>query len=80
MTQAQFRESLPQLEEELELILYYLESENPEERQIAEETLADFLPRLETKIDGYIKAIKWRENLAKFQLEEAKRCQSLARI
>ncbi len=71
-------ESLPQLEEELTLILQYLDSENPSERQVAEETFQDFLPRLESKIDAYIEVIKWREALAEYQESEAKRINALA--
>ena len=78
MKPTQTQESLPQLEEELDLILYHLDSEDPEEKELAEDIFSEFLPRLENKIDGYIKAIKWRENLAKFQREEAKRLQALA--
>ncbi len=71
-------ESLPQMEEELELILAHLDSDNPEERQIAEEIFNEFLPRLESKIDGYIKVIKWRESLIEYQENEAKRIKDLA--
>ncbi|EAZ88615.1 siphovirus Gp157 family protein [Crocosphaera chwakensis] len=71
-------ESLPQLEEELELILAYLDSDNPEERKVAEEIFNDFLPRLESKIDAYIKVIKWRESLIEYQENEAKRISDLA--
>ncbi|MEA5537051.1 siphovirus Gp157 family protein [Crocosphaera sp. XPORK-15E] len=71
-------ESLPQLEEELELILAHLDSDNPEEREVAEEIFKDFLPRLENKIDSYIKVIKWREALIEYQQNEAKRCEALA--
>lgn len=71
-------ESLPQLEEELELILAYLDSDNPEEREIAEETFQTFLPRLESKIDSYIQVIKWRESLIDYQENEARRCEALA--
>lgn len=78
MTQTKINESLPQLESELELILAHLDSDNPENKQVAEEIFKDFLPRLENKIDGYIKVIKWRESLINFQEEEAKRCQALA--
>ncbi len=71
-------ESLPQLEEELELILAHLDSDNPEEREVAEDIFNEFLPRLESKIDGYIKVIKWRESLIEHQEKEAKRISDLA--
>ncbi|MEL4898367.1 siphovirus Gp157 family protein [Crocosphaera sp. Alani8] len=71
-------ESLPQLEEELELILAYLDSDNPEEKQVAEDIFNELLPRLESKIDGYIKVIKWRESLIEYQENEAKRISDLA--
>ncbi len=71
-------ESLPQLEEELDLILAHLDSDNPEERQVAEEIFNKFLPRLESKIDAYIKVIKWRESLIEYQENEARRCEALA--
>ena len=71
-------ESLPQLEEELELIIAYLDSDNPEERVVAEDIFNNFLPRLESKIDAYIKVIKWRESLIEYQENEARRCEALA--
>ena len=71
-------ESLPQMEEELELILAHLDSDNPEERQVAEEIFNEFLPRLDSKIDAYIRVIKWRESLIEYQENEASRCQALA--
>ncbi|NQZ65581.1 siphovirus Gp157 family protein, partial [Crocosphaera sp.] len=71
-------ESLPQLEEELELILAHLDSDNPEEKQVAEDIFNELLPRLESKIDGYIKVIKWRESLIEYQENEAKRISDLA--
>ncbi len=71
-------ESLPQLEEELELIIAHLDSDTPEEKEIAEEIFSDFLPRLESKIDAYIKVIKWRESLIEYQENEARRCEALA--
>ncbi len=36
-------ESLPQLEEELELIIAYLDSDNPEERVVGEEIFNNFI-------------------------------------
>ncbi|MGB5593666.1 MAG: hypothetical protein WBM62_06495 [Crocosphaera sp.] len=71
-------ESLPQLEEELELIIAYLDSDNPEERVVGEEIFNNFIPRLESKIDAYIKVIKWRESLIEYQENEARRCEALA--
>ncbi len=71
-------ESLPQLEEELDLILAHLDSDTPEEREVAEEIFKAFLPRLESKIDAYIKVIKWRESLIEYQESEARRCEALA--
>ncbi len=71
-------ESLPQMEEELELIIAHLDSDNPEEREVAEEIFNEFLPRLESKIDAYIKVIKWRESLREYQENEARRCEALA--
>ena len=71
-------ESLPQLEEELELIIAHLDSDQPEEREVAEEIFNEFLPRLESKIDAYIKVIKWREFLIEYQENEARRCEALA--
>ncbi|MGK7879894.1 MAG: siphovirus Gp157 family protein, partial [Crocosphaera sp.] len=71
-------ESLPQLEEELELIIAHGDSDTPEEREVAEEIFNNFIPRLESKIDAYIKVIKWRESLIEYQESEAKRISDLA--
>ena len=71
-------ESLPQLEEELQLIIAHIDSDTPEEREVAEEIFNEFLPRLESKIDAYIKVIKWRESLIEYQENEARRCEALA--
>ena len=59
--ESKITESLPQLEEELELIIAHVDSDTPEEREVAEEIFNEFIPRLESKIDAYIKVIKWRE-------------------
>ena len=56
--ESKITESLPQLEEELELIVAHLDSDNPSEREVASEIFNEFLPRLESKIDAYIKVIK----------------------
>ena len=66
------------LEDELELIIAHLDSDTPEEREVAEEIFNEFLPRLESKIDAYIKVIKWRESLIEYQENEARRCEALA--
>lgn len=78
MTQTQPKETLPQLEEELELILTHLDSENSEDQQVAEQIFDEFMPRLESKIDGYLAVIRWREALAEYQENEAKRINALA--
>lgn len=73
------QETLDDLQQELDLILELLISEESRDRTLAEEMFTEHLfPRLENKIDGYIKAIKYRESLAKFQQSEAERISKLA--
>ncbi|ACK74068.1 hypothetical protein PCC7424_5499 (plasmid) [Gloeothece citriformis PCC 7424] len=72
-------ETLTKLDDELELLLTHLSSDNPEDRAIAEEIFNnDFLPRLEKKIDDYVKAIKYQEGLLNYRLSEIERIKKLA--
>jgi Siphovirus Gp157 len=61
-------ETLTDLDAELAIVLEYPES-----------AFGELLPRLEEKIDSYVRIIKYRESLAAFQKAEAKRCEELAR-
>ncbi|MGH2412715.1 MAG: siphovirus Gp157 family protein, partial [Microcystaceae cyanobacterium] len=78
-TQTPPTETLNDLERELELILHYLESEAPEDRQVAEEVFRDFLPRLEKKIDGYVAAIQRLKARQDLRQAEANRIAALAK-
>ncbi|WP_013334865.1 siphovirus Gp157 family protein [Gloeothece verrucosa] len=72
-------ETLAELDQELELLLEHLNSDDPESRAIAEEIFnKDFLPRLENKIDNYVKAIKAQEAIANYRQSEAERLNKLA--
>ncbi|GFE72042.1 siphovirus Gp157 family protein [Chroococcus sp. FPU101] len=72
-------ETLYQLDEELELILDALESDDEQSKNFAESHLEEHLfPRIEEKIDLYTTAIRKYETQVKYQKEEAQRIQSLA--
>lgn len=47
-------ETLAQLDDELVTLLQYLDSEEIEDRSMAEELLAELLPQLDKKIDSYM--------------------------
>ena len=73
-------ETLDDLEDELVLIIEYLASDNPEELALAQTIFEDeLLPRLETKIDGYIAAINRKKASSEYRKTEAKRINSLAK-
>lgn len=79
LNQMSATETLDNLDRELELILQYLESDTPEEREIAEEVFQDFLPRLEKKIDSYVNAIGRIKARRDFRQAEANRIAALAK-
>ncbi len=74
------KETLKDLDQELELLLEYLESEDPKDKAVAEEIFQQsLLPRLEKKIDGYVAVINQRKALREYRINEAKRIQALAK-
>ncbi|HAG81198.1 MAG TPA: hypothetical protein DCL61_08500 [Cyanobacteria bacterium UBA12227] len=74
----QSTETLDELEAQLELIFDYLESDNPNDRTVAEQLFEELLPRLEKKIDSYVATLNRKQNRADFRHTEAKRIHSLA--
>lgn len=74
------KETLTDLDQELELLAEYLTSEDASDRTIAEEIFSNLLPRLDSKIDAYVKTIKWREFLAAYQAQEAERLSKLTQF
>jgi hypothetical protein len=73
-------ETLDDLEEELDLIVEYLTSENPEELALANQIFeTELLPRLEAKIDGYITTINRKKASSDYRKTEAKRINNLAK-
>ena len=74
------RETLNELDSELELILEYLSSEDPSERSLAEEIFnQDLLPRLYQKIDSYVARIQHLKAQRDYRRIEAKRIEALAK-
>jgi hypothetical protein len=73
------KETLTDLDLELDTLLSHLTSEEEGERTIAEELFErDLLPRLEKKIDGYVARIQRLKAQRDFRLSEAKRLEALA--
>lgn len=72
-------ETLDELGEQLELLSQYLESENPEDKAMAEEIYQQLEPKLEKKIDGYVAYINRLKANREFRQLEAKRISSLAK-
>jgi len=73
-------ETLNDLEEELDLIVEYLTSDHPEELALANQIFeTELLPRLEAKIDGYIRAINRKKASSDYRKTEAKRINNLAK-
>ncbi len=50
-------QTLAELDSELQSLLHYLDSDIPEDRDMAESLLDELVPQLETKIDGYMGVI-----------------------
>jgi hypothetical protein len=50
-------QTLAELDSELQSLFQYLDSDIPEDRAMAESLLAELVPQLETKIDGYMGVI-----------------------
>lgn len=70
-------ETLDDLEEELDLIVQHLTSENSEELALANQLFeTELLPRLEAKIDGYITTINRKKASLDYRKTEAKRINS----
>ncbi|HAJ60259.1 MAG TPA: hypothetical protein DCP31_14160, partial [Cyanobacteria bacterium UBA8543] len=51
------KETLDDLEQQLELVIEYLESDNTEQKAIASAIFEELEPLLENKIDGYVARI-----------------------
>ena len=47
-------ETLSQLDDQLSLVLHHLDSDDEDDREVAEALLADLLPQLDKKIDSYM--------------------------
>jgi hypothetical protein len=50
-------QTLAELDSELQSLFHYLDSDIPEDRDMAESLLDELVPQLETKIDGYMGVI-----------------------
>lgn len=73
------KETLDDLEQQLELLIQYLESDNPEEKAIALAIFEELEPLLENKIDGYVARINCLKANRDFRQSEAKRIADLAK-
>ncbi len=74
------KETLNDLDQELALLLEYLESEDQQDQAVAEEIFQqNLLPRLEKKIDGYVAVINQRKAFREYRINETKRIQALAK-
>ncbi|HAX79044.1 MAG TPA: hypothetical protein DCY88_25275 [Cyanobacteria bacterium UBA11372] len=73
------RETLDELEQQLELITQYLGSEIPEDKAAAEAVFGELEPKIEKKIDGYVGRINCLKANRDFRQSEAKRIADLAK-
>ncbi len=73
------RETLDELEQQLELITQYLGSDSPEDKAAAEAVFDELEPKIEKKIDGYVGRINCLKANRDFRQSEAKRIASLAK-
>lgn len=73
------KETLDDLEQQLELLTQYLESDNPEERAIASAIFAELEPVLEHKIDSYVARINCLKANREFRQSESQRIAGLAK-
>ena len=79
-TLQQPKETLKDLESELDIILEHLASDDPEEVAIASNIFSEeLLPKLEAKIDGYVNAINRKKASSEYRKTEAKRIKALAK-
>lgn len=73
------KETLDDLEKQLELLTQYLESDNSEEKAIASAIFEELEPVLEQKIDSYVAHINCLKANRDFRQSESQRIASLAK-
>ncbi len=73
------KETLDDLEQQLELVIEYLESDNTEQKAIASAIFEELEPLLENKIDGYVARINCLKANRDFRQSESQRIASLAK-
>jgi len=77
-TSPQVNQTFDQLDEELQLLLEHLSSDDEEIRDLAEEIFSELIPQLEKKIDGYVAIIQKKKAHRDYRKTEAQRISKLA--
>jgi Siphovirus Gp157 len=72
------RETLDELECQLDLIVEHLESDSPEDRTAAEQVFETLVPQLERKIDSYVALLERKKATRDYRRAESQRIARLA--